>query len=270
MTVAAWADSYFELEEVKAKRSIDRDRTLAAPIKRLLGHRNLTELCREDLFGYQNARKAEGVMRGGKESKTKVSNGTVKNELSLLRRMFNLARDRDIKTSNVSFRGTIPEAETRERILNDAESRRLFPILPTWFRRFAEVARETAISEGDLIRLTYDMIDRERGVIEPTGGRIKTGVRQVPPLTARVAEILDEIEAERKLSKVRHVHGLVRERAAQPITKDAIRCDQWNLESSLPRCESQKLPVSRFSPLRENTMGSERDFRRGRHVSRWS
>ena len=129
MTVAAWADSYFELEEVKARRSIDRDRTLAAPIKRLLGHRDLTELCHEDLFGYKNARKAEGIIRGGKESKTKVSNGTVKNELSLLRRMVNLARDRDIKTSNGSFRGTIPEAETRERILNDAESGWLFPIL---------------------------------------------------------------------------------------------------------------------------------------------
>jgi hypothetical protein len=167
MSVAAWADSYFGLEEVKAKRSIDRDRTLVASIKRLLGHRELIELCREDLFGYQNARKAEGIIRGGKESKTKVSDGTIKNELSLLRRMVNLARDRGIKTSNVSFRGAIPEASTRERVLNDIEAARLFPILPTWLRRFAEVARETAISEGDLIRLTHDMVDRERESSSP-------------------------------------------------------------------------------------------------------
>ena len=99
MTVAAWADATSSLEEVKAKCSIDRDRTWSARLSACLVTGFLTELCREDLFGYQNARKAEGIIRGGKESKTKVSNGTVKNELSCLRRMFNLARDRDIKTS---------------------------------------------------------------------------------------------------------------------------------------------------------------------------
>ena len=51
------------------------------------------------------------------------------------------------------------------------------------------------------MRLTEDMIDREQGIIEPEGRWIKTGVRQVAPLPARVAEILDEIEAERKQAK---------------------------------------------------------------------
>ena len=37
MTVASWADAYFDLEEVKTKRSIDRDRTLVIPVKRILG-----------------------------------------------------------------------------------------------------------------------------------------------------------------------------------------------------------------------------------------
>jgi len=49
--------------------------------------------------------------------------------------------------------------------------------------------------------LTEHMIDREQGIIEPEGGWIKTAVRQVAPLPARVAEILDEIEAERKQAK---------------------------------------------------------------------
>ncbi len=131
LTVSTWADSYFELEEVKSKRSIDRDRTLAAPVKRLLGVRLLTDLCREDLFAYRNARKAEGIIRGGKESTVKVADGTIKNELSLLRRMINLARDRGLKTSAVSFRGAIPEANTRERILSVAEAQRLFAIVPS-------------------------------------------------------------------------------------------------------------------------------------------
>jgi integrase len=48
-------------------------------------------------------------------------------------------------------------------------------------------------------------------------------VRQVAPLTDRVAEILDEIELQRKQSKVRNVHGLVFTRDnGKPINKDAI------------------------------------------------
>jgi hypothetical protein len=113
----------------------------------------LTDLCREDLFAYRNARSAEGVIRGGKESKkANVADGTIKNDLSLLRRMINLARDRGLQTSAVSFRGAIPEANTRERILTGAEAERLFTIVSVWLRRIIEVARETALSEGDMIR----------------------------------------------------------------------------------------------------------------------
>ncbi len=98
---------------------------------------------------------------------------------------------------------------------------------------------------GDLIRLTEDMVDRERGVIEPEGGRIKTGVRQVAPLTDRVGEILDEIEAERKQSKIRNVQGLVFTREnGKRITKDAIT-------GTLKRaCRDAKVKNFRFHDLR--------------------
>ena len=74
-----------------------------------------------------------------------------------------------------------------------------------------------------MIRLTDEMIDTEQGVIVPTGGRIKTHVRQIAPLTVRVTEVLQEIAAERRRTKVRNVHGLVFTRAnGKAITKDAI------------------------------------------------
>ena len=149
--------------------------------------------------------------------------------------MINLARDRNLQTSTVSFRGAIPEAETRDRVLSGAEAARLFPLFPDWLRRLAEVARETALSEGDMIRLTDEMIDTEQGVIVPAGGRIKTHVRQIAPLTDRVTEILQEIAAERRQTKVRNVHGLVFTRAnGKAITKDAITA------FSLRRCPSRQ------------------------------
>jgi integrase len=244
MTVAKWSQSYFCLEEVKTKRSVDRDREMVKHLNRLLGDKLLAELTREDLFAYQNARRQEGIIRGGKQSKKKVADGSIKNELSLLRRLLSLARDKGLKASTVSFRGAIPEANNRERVLSDAEAARLFPLLPLWLLRLAEVARVTALSQGDLIRLTEDMIDNDNNVIVPADGRVKTGVKQAAPLTQRVREILDEIQAENRRSKIRNVNGLVFTRDGKAINKDMIT-------GTLKRaCRDAKIRDFRFHDLR--------------------
>jgi integrase len=91
-------------------------------------------------------------------------------------------------------------------------------------RRLAEFAVETCLSEGDILRLTDDMINPQRGVIVPEGGRKKTEVHQVSPLTGRARAILDEIKAEKKRGAiVANVVGLVFTRTdGSPITKDMI------------------------------------------------
>jgi hypothetical protein len=71
MTVARWAELYFDLEEVKNKRSLGRDRDYVKPLVRILGHKLLTDLETEDLFGYRNKRSEEGIIRGRRESKRK-------------------------------------------------------------------------------------------------------------------------------------------------------------------------------------------------------
>jgi integrase len=137
--------------------------------------------------------------------------------------MVNLASQKGLKVSAVSFRGVLPAAKGRERVLSQAEEKRLFAACPPWLRRLGEASLETCLSEGDLIRLTEDMIDADTGVIVPTGGRCKTEVRQVAPLTQRFREILDEIRQERKQSKVKNIGGLIFTREdGRPLTKDAI------------------------------------------------
>jgi hypothetical protein len=53
MTIDNWADCYLQLEEVKSKRSLSRDVDHIKTIKRHLGAKQLTDLEREDLFGYK-------------------------------------------------------------------------------------------------------------------------------------------------------------------------------------------------------------------------
>lgn len=91
-------------------------------------------------------------------------------------------------------------------------------------RRLAEIAKETCLSEGDLLRLTDDMVDRAKGVIVPDGGRKKTDVEQVSPLTARARAILDEIKAERRSRAIVPLNGLVFTREdGRSVTKDMIQ-----------------------------------------------
>jgi integrase len=68
------------------------------------------------------------------------------------------------------------------------------------------------------------MIDRANGVIIPEGGRKKTHVEHVAPLTARARAILDEIKAERRTRSIIPLNGLVFTREdGRPITKDMIQ-----------------------------------------------
>jgi len=90
--------------------------------------------------------------------------------------------------------------------------------------RLAEFAAETCLSEGDLLRLSEDMVDRRQGVIIPEGGRKKTGADQISPLTMTARRILDEIKAERRSSAmVPNVAGLIFTRDdGSKITKGMI------------------------------------------------
>jgi integrase len=223
MTIAAWADQYFQLEEVKQQRSDKR--ALLPPLKRLLGKALLTDLEREDLFGYLNQRRKEFIVRRGKITKHPVGDGQIRNELALLSKMRNTAIEHGLKASMVSFKGILPKVKGRDRVLSETEEARLFPAMPKWLYRPSVWSLESCLSEADLVRLTEPMMDEDVGVVTPEGGRKKTGVRQVAPLTPRMREILAQIRAERKHRKVSNVlgHGLVFTREdGSPITKSQI------------------------------------------------
>jgi len=209
-TFAEWADKYPSFDDVKRKRSLSTDLLLIRlHLKPFFGDMLLTEITREALTRYINARTASTIIRCKKPSKKAVTRGTTSNELSLLRRMLRLAAREDYKVIVPSFDALIVRTDRGGRALTDDEKTKLVAQYPLWMQRLADFADETCLSQGDLLRLTEDMIDLKAGIIRLHNGRGKTGVEQIPPLTLRCRQILSEIEADRKQSKVRNVHGLV-------------------------------------------------------------
>lgn len=137
--------------------------------------------------------------------------------------MLNKARECDIEAATPSFKGLIQRGQ-RDRVLNANEEIALLDAYPGWLKRVAIIARETCLSEGDIIRLTKPMIDRQRREIVPAGGRAKTGVEQRAPLTDCVLEVLDDVEQQKRRGAiVANVNGLVFTRDdGRAINKDMI------------------------------------------------
>ncbi len=130
-----------------------------------------------------------------------------------------------MQASAVSFKGVMPDATHRQRVLKDTEKTKLAERSPRWLQRILNVALETCISRGDLLRLRWDDIDWEDGVIVPDGGRIKTGVRQAAPLTPIVKQIFEELKAERQKMKVQAIGTkdlVFRREDGKAITRNAL------------------------------------------------
>lgn len=224
-TFTEWAERYERLDDVKRGRSLPTKQTLISlHLKPFFGTMLLTEITREALRRYVDARTTATVIRCGKASKKAVHRGTVSNELSLLRHMLRLAAREEFKVIVPSFLGLIARTKRGGRALSVDEQEKVNAVYPTWMRRLAEFATETCLSEGDLIRLSEDMIDEQAGVIIPEGGRKKTEAEQISPLTKRAHAILKEIRAERRrAAAIPNVKGLIFTNPdGTPITKGQI------------------------------------------------
>jgi integrase len=232
-TFTEWAEKYPTFDDVKKKRSVPDDlRMIRLHLEPFFAAMLLTDISRESLQRYISKRERQTIIRNGKESKKTVHRGTISNELSLLRRMIRVALREGYKTALPSFEGLIIRTERAGRELTESEQQTALTIYSPWMRRLAIFAQETCLSEGDLLRLTDPMVDEQQGVIKPHGGRKKSGVEQVSPLTPAARAVLKEIRAARRSgAMVPNVNGLIFTRDnGKAITKDMIR---WEVRKAL-------------------------------------
>lgn len=231
MTFSEWATEYPLQEGVKDKRSLSADLgMIRLHLEPFFGSDPLPHITRKRLIEYINAREKEKTVRHGKPSKKPVARGTISNELSLLRHMLNVYNREhdDQKITLPSFDGLIKRVAHGGRALDAEERQKVLAHYPRWMARLAEFATETCLSQGDILRLTESMIDRDNRVIVPDGGRMKIRgkaeeqPKQIAPLTDRALEIIDEIFAERRKSKVPIIGPLFTREDGRRITRDII------------------------------------------------
>jgi hypothetical protein len=199
-TFNEWCDKYPTFEDVKRKRGLTTDMILIRHhLRPFFGACSLTEIYRESLTRYIDHRSQQTLIRNKNgQSRKLVSRGTISNELSLLRRMLRIAAREGYKVMVPSFEGLIVRTERGGREIGEDEQQKVLAVFKPWMQRLWIFARETCLSQGDLLRLTFDMIDEHQGTVTPTGSRKKSGVEQVSPLTPKAREVLEQIRAEKK------------------------------------------------------------------------
>ena len=108
-----------------------------------MGGKLLTAIDQETVIEHRDARKKEKLFRCGEWTKIPVKSGTIRNELSALRRLLNLAVANPKlagKVAAVSFAGILPTPVERDRTLDAGEKQALLADkqTPIWLKRMRQ------------------------------------------------------------------------------------------------------------------------------------
>jgi integrase len=179
-------------------------------IERHLGSLPLEEVTRNTFGEYKALRKAEPIFRHGKPVEgSKVSGSTVNREITTLLGLLGHATEGGL-LEKLPATKRLKESEghvARERVLVlDAEEfAALLHASSRWLQRINIGANEACLSRSDVLKLTVRDVYRKAGMIKLAGGRSKTKMTQKVPISPALAEVLDELDRERR--KLTSIHG---------------------------------------------------------------
>jgi len=125
-----------------------------------------------------------------------VTKSTINRELTILKKMFNLAIDWNLAEQNpVAKVKLFSEKDTKkERILKDEEEAQLLPSCPKYLRPIIIVALNTGMRRGEILRLRWKQVDLERRFI--TVENTKSGKNRTIPVNDVLYQELARIKAQ--------------------------------------------------------------------------
>ncbi|MDK2744248.1 MAG: site-specific integrase [Nitrospira sp. BO4] len=196
-TLGQWADEYKIIEEVKRLRSYkERCQRIDRVIVPFFGkHRLLSELTAKDVESFRQDRgKCRAI-------------ATVNVDHNILKHMMKHAMKRDLVTRNVASLVAAPKPKNaRNRVLEPAEWERLYTAAPEWFKPVLLTGYHTGMRLEEILTLTWDRVDLDKGRIFLPGHLTKTGQERLVPITATLRR---ELQRHRSLDGVTRIQGLV-------------------------------------------------------------
>lgn len=191
-----FADDFLETYSKQNKKSWKRDETSIKVLKRFFKSETLQTIGPEKVERYKAKRKADPVDRRRTKKKTKkqdeprlVSPSTINRELACLKTMFNKAAEWGrIEKSPLQAVKKFKENNIKERILNDAESRRLVECASSSIRPVLIVALNTGMRRSEILSLRWQDVDFIKGFVLVEES--KSGKARKVPMNSIVFETL--------------------------------------------------------------------------------
>ena len=203
---------YLTLAVVKAKRSYVRDVRSVGKLNTFFGDSLLKDIQPAMVEDYIQGRLQELSYRG---HNTKPA--TVHKELACMNYLFNQAIRNGKATRNPAKGVKRPKLNNeRDRVLSDEEYGHLIAECPGYIEPVIKLAYYTGMREGEITKLTWDMVDLKSKGINLTPGVCKTDEGRFVPLHPVLVEMFKAMP-----------HGLpgvpVFTRNGKPITESTIR-----------------------------------------------
>jgi len=193
LTFKEWGESYLELEEVKRLRSYkDRVEIVRNQLIPFFGSKLLTEIKPVDVETYRGQRR--------KRDGSAPCLQTVNNDHIVLKHCLNVAIRRGLVVTNPASAVPLPNPHNeRDRVLSDEEWARLYGAAKSHLRPVLLLAYQLGQRFGEIVNLTWDRVDLQRGFITLRGIDTKTKKPRRVPLTPDVKVVLQELAKVRRL-----------------------------------------------------------------------
>jgi len=193
VTFSQWAETYLQLEEVKSLRSYkDRVATIRYQLIPFFGRKELSDITAENIESYRAQRK----LRNGKEPSLQ----TVNNDHTMVKHMLSVADRKGLVQTNVAKKVPMPDPQNeRDRVLTNAEWERFYEGAAPHIKPILSIAYHLGMRLSEILKLTWDRVDLERGFIKLAGRDTKTRDARLVPMTPSIHENLKELSKVRSL-----------------------------------------------------------------------
>ncbi len=193
MSFKEWGEQYLKLEEVRSLRSYqDRVEIVRLQLVPFFGSKALNEIKPEHVETYRQQRK----LRNGDVPSLQ----TVNNDHAVLKHMFSVAERRGLIEVNVAKKVKMPDPKNeRDRVLSEEEWGKLYEKAGPRLKPILLIAYQLGMRLGEILSLTWDRVDLQRGFITLSERDTKNGEARLVPLTTSVRHALSDLFKVRSL-----------------------------------------------------------------------
>jgi integrase len=189
------ADWYINLETIKEKKSCNRDALSIRHLKKFFCKKRISEITADMVKTYRIRRLKEMSHPARKKNKQKTRPATVNREVACLKRILNMAADeKNISIQSLRKVKPLEEDNVRKRYPTEDELKKLFSNLPPHARQIVVTAFYSAMRLSELMKLTWDRVDLERGLIHLRAQDTKTTKPRDVPIHPYIIEMLNDMK----------------------------------------------------------------------------